>query len=103
MGSRCFDEKLSGDTLVLNKDVSHRSKLYSHSKLKFSKYYVSIVKERMTANEYKSVFVGFRKTLVSIFSPTRNSSMSRNEMELLFAVSYVNCIDGWKLFNTEIT
>ena len=24
-------------------------------------------------------------------------------MELLFSVSYVNRIDGWKLFNTEIT
>ena len=33
----------------------------------------------------------------------RHSSMSRNEMELLFSVSYVNCIDGWKLFNAEIT
>ena len=52
MASHCFDEKLSGDTLVLNEDVSHWSKLYSYGKLKFLKYYVSIVKERMTANEY---------------------------------------------------
>ena len=28
--------------------------------------------------------------------------MSRKEMELLFSVSHVNAIDGWKLFNTEI-
>ena len=42
MGSRCLDEKLSVDTLTLNEDVC---KLYSYIKLKFSKCYVSIVKE----------------------------------------------------------
>ena len=52
MGSCCFDEKLSGNTLVLNEDVSFWSKLNSYSKLKFSKYHVSIVKEQMTANEF---------------------------------------------------
>ena len=52
MGGRCFDGKLSRDTLVLNEDISHWRKLYSYGKLKFSKHYVSIVKEEMTANEY---------------------------------------------------
>ena len=51
-------------------------------------------------NQYLYVF---GKLSFSIFSPTRNNSMFRNEMELLFSVSYVNRIDGWKLFNTEIT
>ena len=36
MGSCFFDETLPGDTLALNKDVFHWSKLYSYSKLKFS-------------------------------------------------------------------
>ena len=52
MGSHCFDEKLFVDTLVPNEDVSHQNKLYSHGKLKFSKYYDSIVTERITSNEY---------------------------------------------------
>ena len=52
MGSHYFDEKLSVDTLVPNEDVSHQNKLYSHGKLKFSKYYDSIVTERITSNQY---------------------------------------------------
>ena len=42
-------------------------------------------------------------TLVLMFLPTRNKSMYRNEMQLLFFVLDANCVDQWKLFNTEIT
>ena len=48
--SRCFDEKLPGYTLALNEDFSFEQAICN--KLKFSKYYVSIVKEWITANEY---------------------------------------------------
>ena len=102
MGGRCIYEKLFVDTLVLNKDFSHQRKLYSCGKLKFSKYCFNYKGAIDFQWIHKAVFVGFRKTLVSIFSRTRNSLMSRNEMDLLFSVSYINCVDEWKLFNIEI-
>ena len=45
MENGCFDGKVSGVILTLNEDVSPWSKLCSYGKLKFSKYYISLVKE----------------------------------------------------------
>ena len=57
VSSCCFDENFSGDTLVLNEDVSHWSWLNSYGKLTCSKSHFVIVKERKTANKYMNQYL----------------------------------------------